>query len=335
VGRRRLNEEIRYGRKGEVEVIIGGAGEPTNGKAARALPGPLIGLLPEAARDAEDAVAILRTLDASDHLYLSDHRIDGQPVLPMAAALEMMAELAAQAWPELEVACVRDLRLLQGVVLEGASRSIRLTARPQQTSPFTAAVEISDAASPARLHYRATVEMAPRLPSPPALSLPPLNQPRAFRLPVAEAYREWLFHGPRFHGIQRIERTAADGIEAVLSASSPGQLLARDPGGRFWIDPVLVDCGLQLLVLWVREQWDMTSLPSRFLAYRRFGAPPAGEVRCQIRIRPDRKSQIVRADLFFLGADGRLFGILEDMEGACSRKLNRVVGSPEAVRYSS
>ncbi|HEY7819801.1 MAG TPA: SDR family NAD(P)-dependent oxidoreductase, partial [Vicinamibacteria bacterium] len=60
VGRRRLNEEIRYGRKGEVEVIIGGAGEPTNGKAARALPGPLIGLLPEAARDAEDAVAILR-----------------------------------------------------------------------------------------------------------------------------------------------------------------------------------------------------------------------------------------------------------------------------------
>jgi NAD(P)-dependent dehydrogenase (short-subunit alcohol dehydrogenase family) len=338
VGRRRLNEEIRFGRKGEVEVIIGGAGEPTNGKAARALAGPLIGHLPETARGADDAVAIVRTLDVSDHVYLSDHRIDGQPVLPMAAALEMMAELAAQAWPELEVVSVRDLRLLQGVVLEGASRSIRLSARPQRSPEgelSTATVEISDAASPARLHYRATVEMAPRLPEPPALSLPPMNEPRAFRLPIAEAYREWLFHGPRFQGIRRIERTAADGIEAVLSSSSPAQLLARDPGGRFWIDPVLVDCGLQLLVLWVREQWDMTSLPSRFLAYRRFGTAPAGEVRCQIRIRPDRNSQIVRADLFFFGADGRLFGILEDMEGACSRKLNRVVGTSEAVRYSS
>ena len=160
-----------------------------------------------------------------------------------------------------------------------------------------------------------------------------MNEARPFPLPVDEAYRRWLFHGPLFQGITRIDRIGVNGIEGTLARSSPRQWIAGAPEGDWLIDPLMFDSALQLLVLWVREHWDMMSLPSRFFAYRRFCVPTTTdtEVRCEIRIRPDERSQIVHADLFFLGAEGRLFGILEDMEGACSRKLNRLVGSPAAM----
>jgi NAD(P)-dependent dehydrogenase (short-subunit alcohol dehydrogenase family) len=334
VGRRRLDEELRYGRKGEVEVIIGGGTwtRPAAGKETGAEPAsdaPLIGRLPSTARAADGSVAITHELETSRHPYLMDHRIDGQPVLPMAAAVEIMAELAAQAWPELEVASVRDLRLLQGVVLRGSSAKIRVSARPQAPASREGSkvdVEISDPENPRRLHYRATVELARRLPDPPSVSLPPATEPRPFPLPVDEAYRRWLFHGPLFQGISRIDRIGVDAIEGTLVPSSPRQWIQGAAEGRWLIDPVIFDCGLQMLVLWVWEHWDMMSLPSRFLAYHRFGAPGSTEIRCEIRVRPDERSHIVHADLFFIGADGRLLGILEDMEGACSKKLNRVVG---------
>ena len=341
VGRRRLNEELRYGRKGEVEVIIGGGAWKVpaawkESKAARAPECPLIGRLPAGAHAPDGSVRITRDLDTSYDLYLQDHRIDGQPVLPMAVAVEMMAELAASGWPELEVAAVRELQLLQGVVLRGSTGGIRVVARPPVPSfqeRSNVEVEISDLENRRRVHYRAVVEMARRLPDPPSLSIPPMNEARPFPLPVDEAYRRWLFHGPLFQGITRIERIGVDGIEGTLAPSSPRQWIAGAPEGDWLIDPAIVDCGLQLLVLWVREQWDMMSLPSRFFAYRRFCVPSTTdtEVRCEIRIRPDERSHIVHADLFFLGAEGLLFGILEDMEGACSRKLNRLVGSPAAM----
>lgn len=335
VGRRRLNEELRYGRKGEVEVLIGGGGfkapELRPAHVARVAHRPLYGRSPQLSRDSDGSVEVIRNLEPAHDLFLRDHRIDGQPVLPMAAAMELMAELAALGWPELQVAAVRDLRLLSGVVVRGASTAIRVVGRPERlpdTRRMNARVQIFDAENPRRTHYQATIEMAPALPAAPTLSLPRTADGVPFPLTVDEAYRRWLFHGPRFHGITRIEWMGAAGIEGNLAPSSPREWLAGTPEGGWLIDPVLVDCGLQLLVLWVRAQWDMTSLPSRFLAYRRFGVPSGDAIRCQIRIRPDKDSQIVHADLYFFENDGRLLGILEDMEGACSKRLNRVVGSP-------
>jgi NAD(P)-dependent dehydrogenase (short-subunit alcohol dehydrogenase family) len=340
VGRRRLNEELRYGRKGEVEVIIGGgtwtsASAGKESRPASPTQGALIGHVPEAARAPDGSVTISLELDTSRHLYLKDHRIDGQPVLPMAAAVEMMAELAAQGWPELSVAGVRDLQLLQGLVLRDARAAVRLVARPQvPASPERSRVdvEIADLENPRRIHYRASVEMARRLPDPPSPVLPPIGEARPFPLPVDEAYRRWLFHGPLFQGITRLDRIGVDGIEGSLTPSSPRQWIEGAPESRWLIDPVIFDCGLQMLVLWVREHWDMMSLPSRFLAYHRFATPSTTEIRCEIRVRPDERSHIVHADLYFLEVGGRLLGILEDMEGACSKKLNRVVGGSTGMR---
>jgi hypothetical protein len=277
------------------------------------------------------SVELVRELDPAHDLYLQHHRLDGHPVLPMAMAMELMAEVAAQGWPELEVAAVRDLQVLQGIVLRDGVRAVRVVAHPQGSSsgePLTVGIEIVEAENPKRVHYRATVELDQRLPQPPAVKPLPLVETRAFPMNEDEAYRRWLFHGPLFQGIKRIECIGADGIKGFFAISSPQQLVAGAPEGHWLIDPVMVDSGLQLLILWAREHWDMTPLPSRVHTYRRFGLPSSPQIQCEVHIRPETGGHVIHADLFFLGVDGQVLGILEDMEGTCSKALNRLAGTP-------
>jgi hypothetical protein len=88
----------------------------------------------------------------------------------------------------------------------------------------------------------------------------------------------------------------------------------------------MLDGGLQLLILWSRQHLDMTTLPSRFRAYRRFAIEPGKEVHCKVSIRPETGRQTIHADILFLNPGGGTIGILEDIEGSCTKALNRLVG---------
>jgi hypothetical protein len=96
---------------------------------------------------------------------------------------------------------------------------------------------------------------------------------------------------------------------------------------QWLIDPMIVDGGLQLILIWGRHYWDMSVLPSRFAAYRRFGSISDSDVRCHMTIHPSSKKPVIHADLAFFGAEGRLLGLLQGIEGTCSRALNRLTGS--------
>jgi hypothetical protein len=94
-GVRRLLEELNRGGKGEAEVVIGGAGwaapsRPVGGRA------PLPLLRTPLPTPSNEGFEFLRELDPAHDLYLQDHRLDGQPVLPLAVATELIAESVAQ-----------------------------------------------------------------------------------------------------------------------------------------------------------------------------------------------------------------------------------------------
>jgi len=184
-------------------------------------------------------------------------------------------------------------------------------------------VEVRGDEHPHRLHYRATVELTPRLPDAPSLELTPLADGRVFSMEMAEIYRQWLVSrsivsrnqpgrsdwGQRNHGI-----TGNVFAQRWIAGGSQRQWL---------IDPLMFDSALQLLVVWAREHWDMTALPSGFLSFRRFAAPAASRIRCELRLRPETGAQTIHADIFFMdAATGGVVGALEDMQGACSKALN-------------
>jgi hypothetical protein len=249
-----------------------------------------------------------------------------------------MAEVVAQGWPDLQVASVRDLFLLQGIVLQDEAKTVRVVGKSRAAAAhgaLTFSVEIVGAEHPQRIHYRAVVDLVQRLPDPPPFEPLSLTKGYTLSMDLSEIYRQWLFHGPLFQGIHQVNHMGIDGVVAVLASSSPQGWISDASQERWLIDPLMLDSGLQLLILWSREHWNMTTLPSRFRAYRRFGTQPSKHVHCEVRIRPNADGQTIHADIVFVNTDGRVMGILEDIEGSCTRALNRLVGRDSLARPST
>ena len=103
VGRRRLDEELSHGRKGQVEVLIGGGWAAMTASMGDSRIAPTLPLLAEGStlsKTAAGVVEVSYTLDPARDLYLRDHRLDGLPVLPLAMAMELMVEAVLAGWPD-------------------------------------------------------------------------------------------------------------------------------------------------------------------------------------------------------------------------------------------
>jgi NAD(P)-dependent dehydrogenase (short-subunit alcohol dehydrogenase family) len=292
---------------GDPEVVIGAA-PPSAMLAADELTATGLGRL-----------EVVRALDPDRDLYLADHCLDGKPVLPFAAAMELMAETAAAARPALQQGELSGIRLFKGVTVDGEIPHVRVVA---ESLPDNAVgVTIADAGT-GRPCYRSVVRATV-----PAMSAPePLEGLEPFPMTVADAYRDLLFHGPLFQGIEEIKGLDARGASTTLRGSTPADCV-RDAGRARWLlDPVLVDAGLQMQVLWARLQWDVTLLPAdiasaRFLAGDLVGRPV---LRHELRIRPESRPPLCLADHWFLTSDGRVVGVLTGVQGVGTRALNRL-----------
>jgi hypothetical protein len=240
-----------------------------------------------------------------------------------------MAATAASARPDLQVAELRDIRLLQGVTIDGERRAVRVTAKPDAASSgATMEVTVTPEGDDPRPHFRATVGLRDR-PQGSASPCPPIPGLASFPMPVEEAYATYLFHGPLFQGIEAIEGMDERGATAAVHPSAPDDCLrgmdaAR--GGGWVLDPVLVDCALQMQVLWARVHWDVTPLPTQIDGWRCFAQPPSpgAAVRHELRLRPESRSPICTADHWLYGPDGELVATLTGVHGVGSRALNRL-----------
>jgi NAD(P)-dependent dehydrogenase (short-subunit alcohol dehydrogenase family)/acyl carrier protein len=321
-GTRCLEEELRLGRKGEVEVVIGGFREPEAGPLT-----PLLRSGGAVTRRSAGGAEVVRTLDPAQDAYLDDHRLDGTPVLPFAVAMELMAATAAAARPDLQVTGLRGIRLLRGITVDGAATRIRVAAVPDGATAMDVVVEGVD--GDRRPHFNAAVELGERLPA--AGPQPePLTGLPAFPMPVDEAYAAYLFHGPLFQGITAIEGMDERGARATLRPSDPGDCLRGLPAGGGWLlDPVLLDCAFQLQVLWARVHWDVTPLPALLARYDRFAAPPSSgrPVRHELRMQTANRSPMCVADHSFRADDGTLLATLTAVQAVGTRALNRLAGA--------
>ena len=331
-GTRMLVEELAAGAAGEAEVVIGAAKgltveSPSESSAGAAGGGPQaapagdpqeLPLIRGARVTATSGeIVVERALSVAHDRYLDSHRVDGQPVLPFTGAMELMAEAATLAGGGRRLTCLDGIRLLKGVMVpDDEEVPVRISARPAG-----GAVEVMIAGQ--RPHYRALAHFAASA----AGAEPPdaLPELAPFPLTAAEAYQELLFHGPIFQGIAGIAGLDERGASALLSPSEPGACVAGAEGLCWLLDPVLLDCALQVQLLWTRRQWDVTVLPTEIERYDRFDMPARGEpVRLELRIRGESANPMCRADHWFIGADGRVLASLTNVLGVGTRSLNRL-----------
>jgi len=306
---------------GPTEVLILGSGS----KVATEEHTPAVatnGVVPD-----ELPVIFERTITTDTHEFMESHVLDGHAVLPAAMTLEWLAHSALHGNPGLRFVGVDDFRVFKGVLVQSEeSFQVRVCADAarRRGDEFVVTAELCSGGSNGRrvLHARAEIVLAARQPeaaTPHASEdLPALEQS------IESIYSETLFHGPAMRGLVDVESCGESGLVARCRVAPPPQDWMKEPVRNRWIaDPLVLDSGLQAMIVWTSDRVGEASLPSRLTRYRQFVAAfPKDGARIVISVR-DRTDARVVSDIDWVGDDGRLLARLEGYESVVDASLSK------------
>ena len=271
-------------------------------------------------------------LDLSTHKYLNDHRLDDQPVLPAAVAMELMAQAGQIIAPDMQFSGFRQFQMMQGVVLKG-DRPVTLRIMAQEKRVFNGFREIEITLTIAnnlsnQFNYKAIIDLGhPEDSELPGSSFHERQNP--FPISVERVYNNRLFHKGVFCGITSIDGFETSlsrnlGINGVIQPSRPADLLKGIESGQWLIDPVVFDCAYQLGLLWTQEYCSMMALPSEVGSYIRYRPYNGSPVHCEVFIKNVNNPKL-DLDFNFSDQDGKLFARAIDVTAIMNRALNERV----------
>ena len=98
----------------------------------------------------------------------------------------------------------------------------------------------------------------------------------------------------------------------------------KDPVRSQWIaDPLVLDSGLQAMIVWTSDRLGELSLPSRFTRYRQFVPSfPKEGARIVIDVQERTNGKVV-SDIDWIGEDGSLMARLEGYESVVDSSLSK------------
>ncbi|MDN3356374.1 beta-ketoacyl synthase N-terminal-like domain-containing protein [Actinomadura sp. DC4] len=229
---------------------------------------------------------------------------DRFPVVPLTTMLELMAGAAAELAPGATVTGISQVKAARWLSVAPETTTAVHAARGDAgpDGEITVKVRIEGYASGV-VHLSATGH--PPAPEP---SRQALTNPRPAPVTAPELYDgDWMFHGPRFAGVARLDSVGDDGITGIL-ANLPAEGALLDSAG-------------QLIGHWmqVSRTADQTVLPTGVRAVRFYGPrPPAGaRLECSAWIREITETEM-RADAEIRDGDGRVWC---RMEGWTTRRF--------------
>jgi 8-amino-7-oxononanoate synthase len=238
-------------------------------------------------------VALRTFLSQQTHPYLDDHRIGERPVLPMAAAVDLLVAAARGTGAIGDgVATVADLAVVKGVILAGGAGEVvaRASAEERGTEIGEAAAELILVGSRAAIAYRARIGRASGWLEPVAVAA----EPHPTTLTLAEFYARHTFHGPRLRAVEEVTAVGAGSIEGLIGAG--------DDPSMTWL--LAVDGALQLCAYWAVVHHGRIGLPVGVGELRLRGPIPAGaRLSCRAALRRAEGDRF-EGDLDLLGEGG-------------------------------
>lgn len=249
--------------------VLGDIEPASASRAPREHPFPLLGDI--VTWSAGQMVVTRRSFDTAEDLYLRDHTLgnavsDVDPelialaVMPLTMSMEIMAEAAAFLMPDRTVVGLRDLRAHRWIAFDDGPQELEVTAR-RQPREDTVVVELRNLTEDGRQRVplvspviQATVVLADRYPQ---ASITRPRRPRdgrASRLQSELLYSEYLFHGPTWQGVSRVEEVGEDGSVAILNVLPSDGMLHGVSAPRFVLDPAVLDATGQVIGFWTMEQ---------------------------------------------------------------------------------
>ncbi len=273
-------------------------------------------------------VAFERTLDLEHHPFLASHVLNGRAVLPMAVTIEWLGHAALHNNPGLHFCGFNDLRILKGVTLEAGETyplHVLVGEASKQDGFYVVPVELrgGHATGQQILHARAEFVLATALPS--ASSGFADFAPQPYPNLNDGLYTDYLFHGPHFQGIERVEGCAADGIVTTVKAAPKPTAWLTQPLRNYWLtDPLIVDGSFQAVILWTFQHYQAGSLPTSIKQYRQFQPKfTSDKSRVVTRVIESTPHRVL-ANIEFLTPDGELIARMDEYEAVIDPSLNDI-----------
>jgi phthiocerol/phenolphthiocerol synthesis type-I polyketide synthase D len=256
--------------------------------------------------------------------WLSEHQLDGRPVLPGAAYVEMAGAAARTVFgvPAERVA-LRALTMHHPLVLAEHTR-VTTTLTPADRGRATISVHTKGTDGGWLLH--ATAEATVAEPAEVAAFLSEMDSSELAPVPSAELYAQLraigLTYGPAFTGMSaaRASTRAADGrLSAIARVALPGEA-GRDPSMR--LHPALIDACLQVFAAALFDpdaDQNAAYMPMEFGSVRVNGDLSGGELVHVSVTEPAGQSAGLVGELHLVDAGGR---VLLEIGDVFVRKLN-------------
>ena len=254
-----------------------------------------------------------------EHVYLEDHQLAGQPVLPLAAALDAVAAAALEATGGAgSPILVRDFQLKQPIRIADAAQlavTVRGDARPQAELSVSLAASVDG--KPARVpSYVGFATVGADVASALGSAAPALAPGAKAELPLAlaEFYDGYTFHGPRLRAIVEIEQVTPGGIVGWVKTSRPADWI-REPRRPQWaIDPLALDGAFQLAAYWAWTQLERAGFPVGIQEYVQLEPLPEGPLRATLTLEQSA-GEAVRGSIVLQSRDGRILAVARGVEG--------------------
>lgn len=251
---------------------------------------PLLGF-----RKGPAATGWVNHLDTVLFPLLADHRIDGVPVLPAAAIVEMALAAARACHPDAARLELRDVELLRPVAFDDGARETCCTVEPDGAWRLDGRKRLADEAMTAHATARVATAAPGRL-RPPEM-IEPGPETLAGEMLYRRAARHGLDYGESFRTVEQVLRPAPDRAMAILRP--------RPEPSDWLIDPTLLDGAFQALLALLSDSpmEDTGFLPRLF--GRVVAAAPFGRAAARAELRLTRRGvRSVAVDIALFDAAG-------------------------------
>jgi acyl transferase domain-containing protein/NAD(P)H-dependent flavin oxidoreductase YrpB (nitropropane dioxygenase family) len=244
-------------------------------------------------------IQINRLFSLENDIYLKDHIINGKPVLPLAFALEWIQRAVLENWPEYSYVSFQNLSVTEGIVFNSLPKTIHLFIHPNKTcsgKTKKAKIMLSSSDKKSKHFYQTNIKIFSD-----ALIISDnenflLSSSHRPKFSLNETYNSWLFHGPCFHHIKKIKGINRQGIIGTIEAV-PASFCLSKTKGKWSINPFILDCALQFLLIWTRQFWDTTGYPMGFQSLESIENLSNEPYDCWAKVYPEIPGQMLRSDI--------------------------------------
>jgi acyl transferase domain-containing protein/7-keto-8-aminopelargonate synthetase-like enzyme/NAD(P)-dependent dehydrogenase (short-subunit alcohol dehydrogenase family) len=252
-----------------------------------------------------------------NHLYLNDHTMAGQRVVPLAAAMDHVVAAALDTSPSTAPGfvpfTVTDFALERAILVPDTTwLDVAVTQQVREGTPLLR-VTLSQGAARS---YAGTVTLGAHGEAP---AVRTLTSGGPLPMSLEDFYKGFTFHGPRLQGITRIDALAEDGVVGWVKGSTPADWV-KEPLRNTWAaDPLIIDASFQLAGYWAWTKQQRAGFPvgvGRFVQLAPFGAGP---VKCTVTFEAS-SDDVFSGTLVWQDAQGKVLAFMTGAKAEFKRR---------------